>query len=93
MALGLKPAALNEVLSILTEELAPIDKRREFDRKRKLAGTNGHKIETVEIRYGTPQWDAWEKYRGKPIPRGMSMVWQVTSEWPPGQMPESEVGR
>jgi hypothetical protein len=89
MALGLKPEALAVVLSIFTEEVAPLEKRRVYDRKRKAtapeapASANGHAVKGVEIKVDTPQWRAWEKYRGKSLPCGRAGVWIVESEWPP----------
>jgi hypothetical protein len=38
----------------------------------------------VTLHFGSPQAEAWEKYRGKPIPWGIRGCWVVPSEWPPG---------
>lgn len=91
MALDLKPEALAEVLAIFTDETAPFEKRRAYDRDRKAkkaaapeAGpVNGHAVAGVEIKVDTPQWRAWEKFRGKSLPCGRAGVWIVESEWPP----------
>lgn len=91
MALGLPATALAEVLAIFTEETAPFEKRRAYDRDRKAkkaaapeAGpVNGHAVAGVEIKVDTPQWRAWEKFRGKSLPCGRSGVWVVETEWPP----------
>lgn len=41
----------------------------------------------VLIKFDTPQWRAWEKYRGKKLPVTQSSTWRVPTEWPPGWPP------
>ena len=36
----------------------------------------------VHVKQDTPQWEAWRKFRGKPLPVDKHGGWWVSSEWP-----------
>lgn len=87
MALALRPEALVEVLAIFAEENGPLANRREKDRvwrAKHEAGKKNPPRVAVQIRVGSPQWQAWEKFKGRSLPSGRNGTWEVESEWPPG---------
>jgi hypothetical protein len=94
LALNLKPETLAEVLAILADECAPLEKRREKDRvwrakhEAEKRNPSQAKRATVEIRVNSPQWYAWEKFKGRSLPAGRNGTWEVESEWPPGYGPD-----
>jgi hypothetical protein len=45
----------------------------------------------VFVRFDSPEWRAWQKYRPLGLPDGSGSGWWFDTEWPPNHpMPESE---